>query len=298
MNDRSNRSTSSILIIFVIIVICLISDELNAGVICPPGELSVMNSVIIHGTISTRDPIELQRCLETNKNSESNPSVSLNSPGGDVYAAMELGRLFRKYRTSAIVSKPSFCNSSCVFVLAGTVHRATFGKIGIHRPYSIETGTVIYKDAEKSYKKVSQDIKSYLQEMNIPPSLYEAIERVPPEQVRYLTENEIKEFGLYGMDPVEQEVRDASQAARFGISRQEYYIRKSEADLCPLKETDIESLIEWQECQQTTLWGLSRSVYKRRFEHRISICKDLLDNYGVFSQEYNNCSIDVMTGRL
>jgi hypothetical protein len=59
----------------------------------------------------------------------------INSQGGDVNAAIAIGRMFRKERAHLQVNENSVCISACVLILAGAVERPVSGAIGIHRPY-------------------------------------------------------------------------------------------------------------------------------------------------------------------
>ena len=62
----------------------------------------------------------------------------------------------------------------------------------------------------------------------------------PPERVHNLTQAELKEYGLGGVDPVEQqrraianEMREVEEVKRLGLDRQEYVRRKALGDrLC------------------------------------------------------------------
>jgi ATP-dependent protease ClpP protease subunit len=132
------------------------------------------------------------------------PLFYLNSPGGDIYAAMEMGRLLRKARATCIVPAHKQCASACVFVLAGCIERSVYGKVAIHRPYSTYVGLRDYESAEKEYRRTETAAKHYLKEMNLSDKLYEAMVQIPPEQIRVLGRKEIEDFSLIGIDPVEQ----------------------------------------------------------------------------------------------
>jgi hypothetical protein len=50
-------------------------------------------------------------------------AVFLNSPGGDVYPAMEIGRILRKERLPIWIEKDAKCVSACVLILAAAERR-------------------------------------------------------------------------------------------------------------------------------------------------------------------------------
>jgi hypothetical protein len=70
-----------------------------------------------------------------NKVEEAYVDFDVDSLGGDVEAAINIGRLARKYNAS-VSSIYGTCASSCVFILAGGVDRHLLSSIvGIHRPF-------------------------------------------------------------------------------------------------------------------------------------------------------------------
>lgn len=158
-------------------------------------------------------------------------TISLNSTGGDVATAMQIGRLLRRLEFDTFVTTTSRCLSSCVFILAAGAHKNVTSNngVGIHRPYGIVTGSVSLEDATKRYRGMTSQIYAYFDEMNIPRSLPEEMLRIPPEQMKMLSFAELQQFGLAGKDPVAQERDDASNGKRLGLSRQEYLSRRNRA---------------------------------------------------------------------
>ncbi len=292
---------SRIISIFVTVVATVVffaihsQAKVNCKNLTEEGALLSTAELHIFDEITANDPSLVEKCIEKH------PRLLqpyLNSPGGDVYAAMEIGRLLRINRRNALVTPQSQCMSSCVLILAGAVSRSSFGTIGIHRPYSTETGIIKFEEAQNQYQKTRSDIERYLREMNIPTSLFAAMERIPPEKIKILTAQEIKEFGLNDTDPVEQEVRNAYRADQRGISIQEYFRRIDEAErICHInwttaKTTDIQ---DFHDCKEAVSWGLTTSVYRSRIIKR-SVCKKVEMKYGFFSKEKNSCLREVMTG--
>jgi hypothetical protein len=97
--------------------------------------------------------------------------------------------------------------------------------------------------------------------MNLPESLFEAMVRVPPESMRVLTQKELDQFGLSQNDPVVEEIDDAEEATRLGITKQEFLRRKARQDrLC--QPVDLgpnridESVREYMGCRVSVMKGL------------------------------------------
>lgn len=54
--------------------------------------------------------------------------------------------------------------------------------------------------------------------------------RVPPEKIRLLSRPELDNFGISELDPVEQELEDAAEARKYGLSKIEFMRGKAQVD--------------------------------------------------------------------
>lgn len=145
------------------------------------------------------------------------------SPGGDVDAAMRIGRVLRRQATPVSLQAP--CASACVLMIAGGVRRAilTDGDdrlVGLHRPFST-TPSASFQAEQSRVSAYSARIRGYLTEMNIGPDLFEAMIRVPPEDIRWVNAANLAGLGMPEWDPVYAEYRAGKAAADLGISREE-----------------------------------------------------------------------------
>ena len=162
------------------------------------------------------------------------PVFRLNSGGGDLDAAIGIGRLVRKMSAQVIVPLKGKCYSACVFIAAGGVHRSLNEHIGIHRPYSTRTDNRDFSTVQAEFNRTAAIAKAYLQEMNVSTALYDAMVTVPPEKMRILSESELEEFGIGTTDPVQQEIDDAAAAQAYRLSKPEFLRRKAKAKtFCP-----------------------------------------------------------------
>ena len=94
--------------------------------------------VFLHGYITSADVYGarvMESLLKNGKQRIAGNVVSFASNGGEVEAAMELGRVLRKLGVTAVVAEGDQCLSSCVFAFMGGDRRTVAGRIGIHRPY-------------------------------------------------------------------------------------------------------------------------------------------------------------------
>src|SRR6266705_1172796 len=187
-------------------------------------------TLMVEGRITSSDVPLVKQALEQTQGSGT-LLFMLNSEGGDIAAAIEIGRLIRRWPDSvALVSLNSKCFSACVFVLAGGLHRTVHGKVGIHRPFGAGPKTATYESTQKELRALEQSAKRFLQDVNIPVSLFEEMMSVPPQKLRLLTEDELARYGVGQNDPVYEEVREGKAAQALGISKEEYLRRKNRSE--------------------------------------------------------------------
>ncbi len=242
----------------------------------------------LSGTIDEAMSAELRRKLQQVPGTISHLDVGLNSPGGMVGPAMEIGRLLRSRAALVHINAAEghSCVSACVLIYAGGVVRGAQPKrIGIHRPY-LEVGTHARTMAEIKavMDQMLAQIRAYLVEMNVDPRLADDMMRIPPEQVRYLTYEDRDAYGL-GVDPVWQEEMDLAEARRLGITRQEYMRRDELATrLCQGVELDVR-----RRCKEHYMGG-NTSRYVPPVPRLRTECEG---KYGIFADLVPGC----ITGR-
>jgi hypothetical protein len=111
--------------------------------------------------------------------------AKLNSRGGSITAALQIGRLLRNKRAMATVDASAVCLSSCVYILAGATNRAVDGHVGIHRPYEPDGKERSQTSQKKKYQGLEREIKMYLSEVNIPLRLYDDALYISPGALEF-----------------------------------------------------------------------------------------------------------------
>lgn len=197
--------------------------------------------LFLQGRIGPDDVALFKQSLEEVKG-KGRLTLSLDSEGGDITTAIEIGRLVRRWPDSfVLVPLSSKCFSACVFVLTGGLHRVVHGKAGIHRPFSTTTDSRSYEATQKTFRELEQSAKSFLKDMNVPTSLYDEMMSVPPQKLRLLTEQELARFGIGQSDPAYQDNSDAKAARAYGLDKKEYLRRKERADrICSALDVDAQ----------------------------------------------------------
>lgn len=166
------------------------------------------------------------------------PGVWLDSPGGDVESAVAIGRFFREKNIVAIVPMNAHCASACVIALLGGVYRTVTGDVGIHRPYGIGISASV-QESQSAYARINALLSSYFQEMNVPRKLLEAMNAVPPDEVRWLDYDQDSAYGISGTDPAWQDYQDSRVAENLGITKETLYKRRSIATTSCSQEQDF-----------------------------------------------------------
>jgi len=141
----------------------------------------------------------------------------LDSPGGHVQAAMELGATIRRLGMAVVVARSAggrahegvlpagICYSACVYALMGGKKRVIppQSRVGLHRMYNYTTsfdasqGGFVnerYFDDGGMRRKLS----SYARSMGVDSSLIDLAERGSPDQVHVLSRGEIQRSRLGG----------------------------------------------------------------------------------------------------
>jgi hypothetical protein len=132
-------------------------------------------------------------------------TVFLNSPGGDVLAAIELGEEIRKQWAWTAVDDDGECFGACVLVLAAGVRRTpTPENVGLQRMNfdQKEFASMSHDRAKQKYTGLAKRVETYLARMGMPKKLFqEMTTQQSSDKVRLLDASRLKTLGLDGSDP-------------------------------------------------------------------------------------------------
>ena len=134
--------------------------------------------------------------------------VYLNSPGGSLVTAMQIGRVLRTHAFDARIgtrttdpARPAAgeCYSACPFILAGGVERSleAGSTIGLHRAEN----RVPIGDEAAFQQVVTAQVVEYLSEMGVHRELANVMSASPHDQVRLLSVDEATQLNLLGAAP-------------------------------------------------------------------------------------------------
>lgn len=133
-----------------------------------------------------------------------NSIVYFNSPGGNLLAGMEFGRVIREARlltyvgrqnpANDIVSLPGHCFSSCSLAFLGGHFRylSQGSAYGVHRfSFGGEVG-----DTTDASQMLSAVIVAYIQEMGVQPGLFSLMTEAGRDDIRILRPEELKSLAV------------------------------------------------------------------------------------------------------
>ena len=176
--------------------------------------------LVLEGKIVAGDYDNLRNFLGIKSNFDKiSGGVFLASPGGDVAEAMKMGRLIRALRLSTDApSGPQtgiarfgeslihannlknpknnyLCASACFFVYVAGIYRNLnwTGRLGVHRPTQLETKARTPSSDESTKSTawfIHETVKNYLRDMDVPDKYVGLIFSTPPNDVRWITQNE------------------------------------------------------------------------------------------------------------
>ena len=118
--------------------------------------------------------------------------VDVDSPGGQLFAALEIGRLLRRETASVRVARGASCISACVFVLMGATTREVVAdaRIGLHRP------SLGDPRCETLVPSMSGELVRYAEEMGVSRQIVDEMLAIPGKRVRFVTAADLARYGL------------------------------------------------------------------------------------------------------
>jgi len=157
--------------------------------------------ISIKGELVQADLEAFTAIAETARQGAAKVNVALDSHGGNIWAAMSIGRIIRKYAFMTRVEVGASCVSACVYLLAAGQGRYVGGRVGIHRPFLPNDGVTSARAKKAQYAGINAQTRQYLEEMGLPTSLHDRMMRTPPDRVAWLSAQDLSTYGLMRMEP-------------------------------------------------------------------------------------------------
>ena len=186
-------------------------------------------SLRIDGSIESDDEIIFDEALaDINQNNYrvQFDSVILNSPGGVIYSAKQIGRLIRGNHLSTWVMPHDECSSACVLILQAGVCKMANGEVGIHRAKYEEDIPLEEIKNKVRYHKISME--DYLTDMDASPQIIWLFNSIPNWDMKYLQNVEKRNYGLFGATVEEMQYRLEIASKKFGQHKDDLLAKLSD----------------------------------------------------------------------
>ncbi len=162
-----------------------------------PDRLSILpegDSLVLRGTIAAGDGTRVAELLA----SRSIETVTLDSPGGSVMDALEIGRAIRAADASSAIASGGVCFSACPYMLAGGVTRDVprSSRVGVHQHYFGENSLLPAFLAVEDVQRGQGMVMAFLDEMGVDPLLMQHALTTPPEEIYVLIPEELERYRL------------------------------------------------------------------------------------------------------
>jgi hypothetical protein len=135
---------------------------------------------------------------EVNARGEYIKTVLLNSPGGSVGDALQMGRLIRARGFATEVEKDKICVSSCPLVFVGGVKRAAGADaiIGVHQVFAPDPAEAARHDTMSEAQRVSARCQRYLADMGVDLKMWVHAMETPKDRLFIFPANELRELNI------------------------------------------------------------------------------------------------------
>lgn len=154
------------------------------------------DTALLNGAIAGGDADRLAKWLKALP--EPPARFELNSPGGEVSEALEIGQMIRETGIPVSVKSGAFCFSACPYVLAGgavrTVSRGAY--VGVHQHYFGENTFLPAFLLVSDIQSGQAEVMTYLGDMGIDPLLMVKALMTPPNDIYILLPEELEAFRL------------------------------------------------------------------------------------------------------
>jgi hypothetical protein len=135
---------------------------------------------------------------EVNARGEYIKTVVLNSPGGSVADALEMGRLIRARGFATEVEPNRICVSSCPLIFVGGVKRVAGAHsiIGVHQVFAPDPAEAARHDTMSEAQRVSARCQRYLADMGVDLKMWVNAMETPKDRLFIFPANELRELNI------------------------------------------------------------------------------------------------------
>jgi len=150
----------------------------------------------LEGAVAEGDGARVKKLL-----AEANPmpdTLVLQSPGGSVQDALELGRHLRDRGIATQMLAGEFCLSACPYILVGGTERQIddSAQVGVHQHYFGQNTLLPASFAVEDIQAGQGEVMVYLNDMGIDPMVMTHALATPPDEIYVLLPEQLREYGF------------------------------------------------------------------------------------------------------
>ncbi|WP_235974237.1 hypothetical protein [Luteimonas deserti] len=170
--------------------------------------------------------------------------LDIDSSGGMVEEAIRAGDVIAESRWTIWVRDGAVCHSACVFLLAGGDTRLIGGRVGIHRIIRMSSTASTRAELNRELRAVYGRVRDYLERNGAAVAVADLMMAVPNRSLRILTTDELKLYGLDGVNPAQDDLDRLRLMRKCGqdfVNRRDAYARAFDAT-CNAPDRDVEQM--------------------------------------------------------
>jgi hypothetical protein len=173
--------------------------------------------------------------------------LDLDSAGGQIEEAIRAGDFIAESRWTIWVREDSICHSACVLILGGGDRRVIAGPVGIHRIIRMSSTASTRAELNAELNAVYQRVRAYLERNGVAVAVADLMMAVPNRRLRLLTGDELRLYGLDGVNPVQDDLDRLRLMRKCGddfVKRRDAFLRGFERRC----QADGEGIVALNEC--------------------------------------------------
>lgn len=170
--------------------------------------------------------------------------LDVDSAGGQVEDAIRAGDAIGAANWTLWVREGASCHSACVLILAAGDNRLISGNVGIHRMIRMGSSATTRAELNTELREVQAQLNSYLERNGASPAIANLMMTVPSRDLRMLTADELREFGLSGANAVQEDLERIALLRRCGedfVRRREGFLRRFD-ETCARQDAGVEAM--------------------------------------------------------
>jgi hypothetical protein len=173
--------------------------------------------------------------------------LDLDSAGGQIEEAIRAGDYIAESRWTIWVREDAICHSACVLILGAGDRRVIAGTVGIHRIIRMSSTATTRAELNAELNAVYQRVREYLERNGAAVAVADLMMAVPNRRLRLLTADELRLYGLDGVNPVQDDLDRLRLLRKCGedfVKRRDSFLRAFERRC----QDDGDGIVALNEC--------------------------------------------------